>query len=76
MQNHPRNPILIIVFSTIRMTIRYGLFYCFSIIKGTTPKKIRSFSEGFKQIVYNLILTLVILFGLFFFIIFYQLNNH
>jgi len=77
MQNHPRrNPLVILIFSCIGMAIRYVLFYLLSVVKGTTPKKIQHFSEGFKQVVFNLLLTVFIFIILIVLFIYYSFKTN
>ena len=56
----PRNPLLILVFTIIGMTIRYCFFFCILPIFGKKPKKFIKYSEGLRQITYNLLLTMLI----------------
>jgi hypothetical protein len=58
-----RNPLLIYVFCAIGMVIRFAFFYCISLILGKKPRALNYFSEGFKQILYNLILLLFLMFA-------------
>lgn len=76
MQNQYRNPILIIIFSVIGMTIRYLLFYFYTKIRGRKPRGFYSFSKDSNQIIYNIILTLIIMFSLFLIIIYNKLHHN
>lgn len=76
MTDYSRNPIVIFVFTVIGMTIRFVFFYCVSFVRGEKSKSYMSFSNGFHQIVYNLLLTLGIFMGVFFSALFYLVATH
>ena len=61
LENHPRNPFLILVFTALGMFMRYSFFSVVSIFTRNKPKKMQYYSEGFHQVVYNILLTLVII---------------
>jgi membrane protein insertase Oxa1/YidC/SpoIIIJ len=63
LRNHGRNPLLIFVFTIIGSSIRYIFFYVLDKIKGEKPKSFYAFSDGFKQIVYNLLFILILIFA-------------
>lgn len=66
LRNHGRNPLLIFIFTIIGSYIRYIFFYLIAKLKGEKPKNFYTFSDGFKQIVYNLLFILfLILAGVF-----------
>lgn len=69
-----RNPFLILVFTFIGMVVRFAVFYLISSINGINPKKLLYFSEGFKQIVYNLLLTFLIFTTFVFYLVFDIVN--
>lgn len=71
--NYPRNPLLILVFCFIGISIRFCLINSIRIIIAKKPKHFFSFSDGFNQVVINLLLTL---FSIVFFVIYaiYKLN--
>ncbi len=73
LENHPRNPLLILVFAAIGMLIRYLFFSLILVLTGNKPKKILDYSEGFYQIVYNILLTLVFIIILIFYLIYKNL---
>ncbi len=74
LENHQRNPFLILVFTFVGMFIRYVFFSLISFVLGNKIKNIWSFSEGFKQIVYNILLTFLI-FIIFIFYVIYDIVN-
>ena len=74
LEYHHRNPFLIIIFTFLGMLVRFMLFYPFSYLIGKTPKNLWSFSEGFKQIVYNILLTFLIFTGFLFYMIYDIIN--
>lgn len=65
LENWPRNPLLIVVFTIVGVTIRYCFFFCVLSILGKRPKKFEKYSDGILQITYNLLLTLMIVLGIF-----------
>lgn len=75
LENHPRNPLLILVFAAIGMLIRYLFFSLILVLTGNKPKKILDYSEGFYQIVYNILLTLVFIIILIFYLIYKNLHQ-
>jgi len=63
---HPEsqtNPLLLFVFTVIGSSVRYLFFYILYQIKGEKPKGFYAFSNGFKQIVYNLLLMVLLFLG-------------
>ena len=75
LDNYPRNPFLILVFTAIGMLIRYSFYSTYNILRGIKTKKILKYSEGFNQIVYNILLTLVIILALILHIVYFSLNT-
>ena len=61
LENYPRNPFLIVLFTFVGMIIRFVFFNIILIVKGIKPTSLWSFSDGFKQVVYNLLLTLFLM---------------
>lgn len=59
MWNNFKNPFVILIFSFVGMSIRYVMFFWISKIKGSKPKNFVAFSEGAKQIIYNLLVTMM-----------------
>lgn len=68
LENYPRNPFLIVLFTFIGMIIRFVFFSLISLVRGMESRDFLSFSNGFKQVVYNLLLTffVILVFTLFF----------
>ena len=71
-----RNPFLIFVFTIIGSTIRYIFFYIIYQIKGEKPKGFYDFSNGSNQVIYNLLLILLLIFGSVFLFAYYSLKDH
>ena len=57
LDNYPRNPLLIFLFTCVGMVCRYGFFFLISILKGKQARQLLYFAEGFKQIIFNLLVT-------------------
>lgn len=60
LDNHPRNPLLIFLFTLFGAGIRYAFFYLVAILSSKYPKPFSNYSNGFKQIVYNILLTFLL----------------
>ena len=63
MENHYRNPLLILIFTFLGMLIRYSYFYIWYSVIGRPIKKIDYYSNGFKEVIYNILLTLFAIMG-------------
>jgi hypothetical protein len=75
---HPeqqRSPLLIFIFTVIGSSMRYGFFYLLYQIKGEKPKGFYAFSDGFKQIVYNLLIMVLLVIGGLILIAYYAINS-
>lgn len=70
LENHPRNSLLILVFTAIGMLIRYCFFSVFYILIDRKIKNILAYSQGFNQIVYNILLTLLIIIVFVFYLVY------
>ena len=70
LENYPRNPLLIFVFTAIGMFIRYLFFSLILVLAGNKTKNMLHYSDGFRQVVYNLLLTLLIIIVLIFSVIY------
>jgi len=57
LENYPRNPFLILLFTFIGMVIRFMFINLILFVRGIKSRDFWSFSNGFKQVVYNLLLT-------------------
>ena len=61
LENYPRHPFLIVLFTFVGMVIRFVFFFLLSFVRGIKPNDFWSYSYGFKQVVYNLLLTFFLL---------------
>jgi len=61
LENYPRNPFLILLFTFVGMVIRFMFFFLLSFVRGVKSNDFWSYSHGFKQVVYNLLLTFFLL---------------
>ena len=76
LRNHPKNPLLILIFTAIGASIRYILFKTFGIIRGEKiNKNFYDYSNGFKQIAFNLLLTFFLIIGILIVIAYYDLKS-
>jgi hypothetical protein len=76
LRNHPRNPLLILVFTAIGAGIRYCLFAFIFIIRGEKSRKnFYDYSNGFKQITYNLLFVFFLIIGLLTLIAYYDIKS-
>ncbi len=74
MTENYRNPFLVYIFTMIGARIRFGFFYVLSVIRGNKTRSFPSFTEGFNQIVYNIVLTFLVMMIIFFGFIFYMVD--
>jgi len=64
LRNHPRNPIVILIFTFIGAGIRYLFFSIIDFIREEKPTKpFYRYSDGFNQILYNILLLFLLLIG-------------
>lgn len=76
LRNHPRNPLLISILTAVGGGIRYFLFNIIKIIRGEkTPKSYRDYSDGFQQILYNVLLTFFLIIVSLIVIAYYDLKS-
>lgn len=70
LDNYPRNPLLILVFTAMGMLIRYCFYSVINILMKRETKKLLEYSDGISQVIYNLLLTFIIVIALFFYLVF------
>jgi membrane protein DedA with SNARE-associated domain len=64
LENHPRNPLVVLIFTFFGASIRYLFFSAIGFIRGEKyPKRFDQYSEGFNQVLYNILLLFLLLIG-------------
>jgi len=70
-----RNSFIVLIFNGIGAWIRFTIYKFLAGIKLSKPKPLKHFSEGFRQIAYNLLLFVFIFLSLFVLMMYLSLKN-
>ncbi len=70
-----RNPLVIYLFCGLGMCLRFLFFKPFYLITGKKQRGLKAYANGFKQIVYNLLLSLFLILAVVFLMIFQSVHQ-
>jgi len=70
-----RNPLVVLIFGFIGMLFRFLFFTVFNRIVGNPHHKVAYFSNGAKQIIYNVLVSLVFFFAMIYGAVFFLWEN-